>query len=122
MLLPVRANERGLFGQLSLCHGQKSAPRRDPLICPHRCGVCSKSFYREIRTLERPLMSPVRANERGSFVEFFYRATGKNQHLGKARSFACMIRANSRGAFCQFCLRNQLSGEGRSFALNGEGK
>ena len=52
----------------------------------------------------------------------FYRATGRNQHLGKARSFASMIRANSRGAFCQFCLRNQLSGEGRSFALNGEGK
>ena len=74
-------------------------------------GVCLLSFYREIKTLERPLMSPVRANERGSSVEFFYRATG-SQHLGKARSFASMIRANERGAFFQFCLRNQLFGRG----------
>ena len=44
-------------------------------------------------------MSPVGANERGSFVEFFYRATGRNQHLGKACSFASMIRANEGGCF-----------------------
>ena len=45
----ARANERGLFGQLLLCHGQPSS------------------------TPERPahLPSPVRANERGSVCSVF---------------------------------------------------
>ena len=60
------------------------------------------------------MLSPVRANERGPFVEFFYRTTGRNQHLGEPRSFVSMMRANERGAFFQF--RMFFFGEGCSFA------
>ena len=79
---PVRANERGLFVEFFLpCHGQKSAPRRGPLICVNGEGKWAGSLC-SVFTVPRAeissprlahLVSPVRANERGAFVQFLPR-------------------------------------------------
>ena len=73
MLFPVRANERGPFGQLLLCHGQKISTPERPAHLPFVCSVFIVPWA-EISTPERPayLPSPVRANERGLFVELFF--------------------------------------------------
>ena len=94
------------------CHGQKSAPRRGPLIGVNGEGKWAGSLCSvftvpraEISSPQRPahLPSPVRAKERGACA-VFTAPRAESSSPERAAHLPSMARANERGPFGQLLL------------------